>query len=123
VVLVGVDCSAVFVIVASGASLVGGTLRTVSVGLLSLFVGSIISVGWLAFPFKSILICLSVSVSVSVNGRSGDPVDGFCSAWRMCLVLLAMMSADDTVGIGVWVGSRVSVSAIRSRLVSIIHTR
>jgi len=69
------------------------------------------------------LICLSVSISVSVSGGSGDPVDGFCSAWRMSLVLLAMMSADDTVGMGVWVGSHVSVSAMRSRLVSVIHTR
>jgi len=90
---------------------------------LPLFVDSFVSVGWLTFSFNSMLICLSVSVSVSISGGSGDPVDGFCSAWRMSLVLLAMMSANDTVGIGVWVGSHVSVSAIHSHLVSVIHTQ
>jgi len=116
-------CMAVFVIVAAGASLVGGTLRAAHVSALSLFVGSFVSAGWLTFSFRSMLICLRVLVSVSVNGGNGDPVVGFFSAWRMSLVLLAMMSADDTVSISVWVGSHMSVSAIRSHFVSIIQTR
>ena len=67
------------------------------------------------------MICFKVSISVSVIGPNGDPVVRLFNAFRMSRVALDMISDADAVGIGVCVGNQVSVSAILSRLVSVIH--
>jgi len=58
---------------------------------------------------------------VSVVSASGALIDGCWSAWRMSHVALAMMSYAEMVGIGAVVGNQVSVSAMHSHFVLVIH--
>ena len=96
----------------------GVTLR--SVGVLAVVFVSAASIALLC---RMVASCFRTSVSVSVVSAIGELFVGFWSAWRMSRVALAMMSWEDIVGMGAVVGNHVSVSAIRSRFVSVIHVQ
>jgi len=70
---------------------------------------------------SSSAIVLSALVLVSVSGASGDPAVGFWRACRMSFIALVMMSVEDAVGMGAAVGNQVSVLAMCSHHVLVIH--
>ena len=65
----------------------------------------------------------SVEDSLSVSGASGEPGDGWFSAWTMSWAAAIRRSTDDAVGIGMCSGNQVTVSGVRSRCVSQIQIR
>lgn len=71
--------------------------------------------GWLLLlSARRVLSCLSIPVSVSVSGRSGEFVLGFWRAMRMSAVAALIMSAGDAVGSLTFCGNQSMVDAFRS---------
>jgi len=111
----------VFVTVWSAAA---GTLRLAAGSMSVLFTGVSVVSAVLSLYFllwSKVVICFNVSVLVSFSGMNGLPVSGCCSACRMLVVALAMISAADAVGSLSFSGSQVSVLAMHSLFVLVIH--
>jgi len=85
--------------------------------------GALSSLSLYVLLWSIIVICFNVSVLVLLSGANGFPVFGCWSACNMSMVALAMISAADVVGSFSFLGNHISVSAILSCLVSVIHVQ
>ena len=65
---------------------------------------------------------LMVVYSVSIRGARGDWDNGFAGAWIMSLAAALMMLVEEASGMVTLVGNQISVSQIRWKQVSHIHT-
>jgi len=100
-----------------GTSGLGGTLRSMGISLVGVVLVALV----LVLLYSVSVICCKVLASVLFINASGAPFVGCLSVCKMSLVALAMMLFDNAVGISVQAGNHVSVSAICSCFVLVIH--
>jgi hypothetical protein len=108
----------------SGSTLVGGAAGVGSVcsggtlGGSATGVGSACGIGVERRLVRTSARVLSVFVSLSVSGASGEPAEGCWRAWTMSLAPAITKSIDDARGMITCIGNQSRVSQVRSRRVS-----
>ena len=106
-------------VVATGRATVAGTVAVVAVVGTVVVLGRAESAGVVigALLIKMWSNDVSIVASLSVRGASGELAEGLRNARRMSLAAVMMRSAEEAVGMVIWVGNHVMVSQTRSRRV------